>query len=171
MLHVHPKNVLLFWMSLKYLNLSSLKNIAIYWMLYVFRKSSWIVYYHVVKNGTYQKPSSYSPINWTLFNSKHHFTTVDGHKLDFAWSWYGKHNYIGYSQSGSLFLQTWVPPSLYGSFAGWLKWYYERFYKGNFIFVLENYNFGAVCELTHMFKIVVSLRNCMSFFCQDLQLK
>ena len=133
-------------------------------MLNVFRKSSWIVYYHVVKNGTYQKPSSYSPINWTLFNSKHHFTTVDGHKLEFAWSWYGKHNYIGYSQSGSLFLQTWVPPSLYGRFAGWLKWYYERFFKGNFIFVLENYNFGAFCELTHMFKIFVSLRNYVFFW-------
>lgn len=96
------------------------------------RKSSWIVYYHLVKNGTYQNPSSYTPINWGLFSSKHNFTSVDGHKLDFSWSWYGNHKFVGYSQSGGLFLQTWVPPSLYGKFAAWLEWYYQRYFKGKF---------------------------------------
>lgn len=97
------------------------------------RKSSWIVYYHLVKNGTYQNPSSYTPINWGLFSSKHNFTSWDGHKLDFSWSRYGNHKFVGYSQSGGLFLQTWVPPSLYGNFAAWLEWYYQRYFKGKFL--------------------------------------
>ncbi|XP_052686989.1 uncharacterized protein LOC128166095 isoform X1 [Crassostrea angulata] len=98
-------------------------------------KSSWIVYYHLVKNGTYQNPSSYTPINWGLFSSKHNFTSWDGHKLDFSWSRYGNHKFVGYSQSGGLFLQTWVPPSLYGNFAAWLEWYYQRYFKDSTVHV------------------------------------
>ncbi|XP_061181618.1 uncharacterized protein LOC133190156 [Saccostrea echinata] len=98
-------------------------------------KSSWVVYYHIVKNGKYQKPSSYLPINWNNFNNKYHFTSSDGHKLDFTWSWSRNHKYISYSQSGGLILQTWVPPSLYGRFGAWLQWYYAKYFKGSTVSV------------------------------------
>ncbi|XP_062576750.1 uncharacterized protein LOC134238644 [Saccostrea cucullata] len=98
-------------------------------------KSSWVVYYHIVKNGKYQKPSSYFPINWINFNNKYHFTSSDGHKLDFTWSWSRNHTYISYSQSGGLFLQTWVPPSLYGRFGAWLQGYYQKYFKGSTVSV------------------------------------